>query len=179
MSIKSIALAAVAVVLAYLVYLDYGADESESPTKADLGSMEKVQKLVGVVNAEQAIINAYGRMSLPYAELMALMDTFVVKKGDPGVQLDGVVRKLADQYDVTVDQLNIGAPQLVGDGVFLLQADVEMSSWSSHGLWSLFLALSESQRGFSWHSFKLRAVAEERKILLSGQLMALLVQAVE
>lgn len=180
MSVKNIFLIAVALVLAYLVYLDYGGDESDTPAAgSDTGAMEKVQKLARIVNSERAINEAYGQMALPYAQRIALMNTFVLEKGEPGSQLSGVVRQLAEQNEVTVEQLNIGTPQVLSDGVFGLQADVELSSLSSNGIWSIFLALAEQQRGFMWKSFKLRALTDEKKVLLSGQITAVLVQAVE
>lgn len=180
-SVKNIFLITVALVLAVLVYLDYSGDESDSPATAaaDAGTMEKVQKLARIVNSERAINDAYGQMALPYAQRIALMDTFTVEKGEPGAQLENVIRQLAEQYEATVEQLSIGTPQLLSDGVFWLQADVEISSLSSNGIWSIFLTLAEHQRGFTWKSFKLRALTDEKKVLLSGQLAAVLVQAAE
>lgn len=180
MSVKTLTLFSVAFVLAYMVYLDYSGGETESTvTVDDVGSVEKLQKLARIVNAEREINAEYGELSMPYAQRMALLSTFVVDHGDAAAQLATIIRQLSEQYNVKVEQLNIGSPQLLSDGIFWLQADIEMSSLSSNGIWSVFLNLADHQHGFEWKSFKLRALTDEKKVLLSGQLVAVLIQAVE
>lgn len=179
MSVKTAGLFVVSLVLAYLVYLDYGDDESENPVETAELTTDKLQKLIRIVNAEKAINYTYAEMSIPYAQRISTMDTFVLAPGSPETQLADIVHQLAEQYTVTVEQLNVGSPHLLSDGVYSLQADVEVSSFSNTDMWAFFLRLSEHKNGFGWKSYKIKALTDDKKILLSGELAAILVQSVE
>jgi|GEM_PF-4316462 len=179
MSVKTLSLLGLAAVLAFLLYLDSsGVSDSGTSTSVAL-RQRNIENYARIVKAEQAINRAYQAAALPYAERVALLDSFVADNDKPEQAVEDVLRRVIGAYDVSVESLSVATPRVLGDGVFWVDVDVALQSFSSEDIWKVFLLLADKQRGFAWTSFDFKAEQAEKAVYLSGQLAVVLVQAVE
>jgi len=174
-------LTVVALCMLVLVVLDNGGLEGDSSVekKSTDVSAVKVNRLVKVIKAEASIARVYAQVAPIYAEQVAFMDTVFESDDKPEVAVDKFVSRQAELYEIEVKHLNVGKPLFLAEGVFWVLVDVEFLSYSSHAANNALLGFSDAQRGTTWKSFRYRAIEDEKKILLSGQLAILYVRSIE
>lgn len=181
MSKKTGILTVVALCMLVLVVLDNGGFESDSSkgvTSKDVSSV-KITRLMKVIKAEASITRVYAQLAPIYAEQVAFMDTVSETDDTTEVAVDKFVSRQAESYGIEVKHLNVGKPLFLAEGVFWVLVDVEFLSYSSQATNNALLGFADAQRGTAWKSFRYRAIEDEKKLLLSGQLAILYVRAIE
>lgn len=185
MSRQTLILAAIAVVLGGLTFWDYAGQDQESvgvqrdADSAGESYRKRLRRLVDVVGARQEIQRAYGRIAIPYAEQMAETQTFFTEKIAPKVVVNELVRNLVAEQGAEVLKLQVGEPLVRGEGVFSVSASVRISTASHRAAFRVLDALADFSNGLVWRSFTLQASVQERQIVIAGELLAVMVQAVE
>ena len=185
MSRQTLILAAVAVVLGILTFWDYsGQGQEPAGSQHETGKsgenfQKRIRRLVDVVDSSQEIQRAYGQIAIPYAEQMAETQTFFTEKIAPKVALNQLLRNVVTEQGAEVQQLQVGEPSLRGEGVFSVSASVKIRTTSHRAAFRVLDALSDFNNGLVWRSFSLQASVKERQIVIAGELLAVIVQAVE
>jgi len=174
-------LTVVALCMLGLVVLDNGGFESDNSVEQTSSNVSpvKINRLMKVIKAEAEITKVYAQLAPLYAEQVAFMDTVFEADDKPEIAVDKFISKQAELYGLEVKHLNVGKPLFLAEGVFLVLVDVEFLSYSSQAANNALLGFSDAHRGATWKSFRYRAIEDEKKLLLSGQLAILYVRAIE
>ena len=181
MSKQTVRLVAIASVMLVLVALDYSGFflESESDDLPESAVMNNAERYLSIIKARGAINAAYAELAAAYAEQVYSMDTFFETAIEPSEAVKQFVKRQAKLYGLKVENLNVGDPQFMGEGVFWFLVDVGFVSYSSKAAINAWQGFADVERGSTWMSFDFSALDDEKKLLLSGQLAVVYVQAVE
>jgi len=191
---KTLILLFVALLLGALVYYDNHDWRSEEDSmnaaapaaqETDVADGERFRRQIldyqRVLGAKEEINDTYNSLAFSYAVAMADLETFVESdtlepKAIAGKAVKELLRGLAG---VTVKRLTLGTPRAQGEGVFTVSVAVELEVLNHQGAIGSLIALGQPAKGLLWETFDLRAYPDERKINLSGKLLAVVVKAAE
>lgn len=194
MNRKTLILLLVALLLGALVYFDnqdLGDDEAPTVSQApiargvDVAEGERFrQQILGyqrVLGAKEQINDTYQSLAFSYAIAMSDLETFDEGDGlEPKAIAGKAVRNLlAGLPGVTVKRLTLGTPRVQGEGVFTVSVTVELEGLTHQGALGSLMTLGQRTKGLVWEDFDLRAYPDERKINLSGRLLAVVVKSAE
>jgi len=131
-----------------------------------------------VLASREAIDRAYAGAAVPYAEMAAGLWTFSLEPGDPRQALEAAIRdRLAG--GTRVEELLIGEPEILGAGVFELEARLKLAAGSTANAFEALWGLGEPGYGLRWRSFSVQPGPANAHIEIIGELSAVVVQAVE
>jgi hypothetical protein len=182
MSKKTVVLAIVAAVLGILTIYDYSGSEQVQPSVAVENGPEtssRLERFASLVKSEHDINAAYAEAIIPYAQLMAEAKTFYLDKIEPKQAARQLVKQLVTEQDAIVQSISIGEPHLRGDGVFSVFARVKIKALTHRSAFRVLSALANFNSGLTWRSFSVKSNLKEKQVVILGDLVMVLVQAVE
>ena len=100
------------------------------------------------------------------------------ESGDPHEMLQTLLREELPS-DVTLDELLIGEPVKLAEGVHKLKAQIKLTAASSASAFKVLWTLGEAAYGGTWEAFSLRPGTTKGDIQLVGELRAVVVQSLE
>ena len=177
---RTTVLLAVLGVLGVLVVYDYSMRGSNirPSTSAGMDAARPLAQWLALVNVEDTINRAYGEAALPYAEMAVGLSTFSLKVKDPRKTLETAIRGQLPAA-VEVKDLLVGEPTRQADGVYTLSARLHLTTTGDREAIQAIWALGEPAQGIAWKDYTVSVDAEQRRIDISGELDAVVVQAVE
>lgn len=177
------AMAAVALLLMVLLYLDQGSapKSPDGDGEAPAADEERRLRLLRIVQAEKEINRAYGRSALVYAQRMADLATFRAERGgNPQTILEQWIREqLVAGPALRLDSIQTEAPRALAEGVFRLNAEVKWRAYTHQAALEGLRALGRPAAGLVWERFTLDADEGKRFVDVEGRLVAVIVESFE
>ena len=188
---KRLLLLAVLALLAVLVALDNSdidlsgllAGSSDSDRSAPVSRATVEERLRGLqraVQTRQDIERVYREVAGGYASRVAELDTLMLESGDPRRAALAVLnRRLRAIRHLQVRQATAEEPRPQGDGISLVSVALSLEAPTHEAAMQAVLDIAHPGRGYAWEELDVEADAEEKRVSISGKVLAVMVEAAE
>ena len=141
---------------------------------------ERLRGLQRAVQTRQDIERVYREVAGGYASRVAELDTLMLESGDPRRAALAVLnRRLRAIRHLQVRQATAEEPRPQGDGISLVSVALSLEAPTHEAAMQAVLDIAHAGRGYVWEELDVEADAEEKRVGISGKVLAVMVEAAE